>query len=100
MINICINACIFTFGSNSYTVYDAFQKTLSITENHESDINVLAVLVTSDISESLVVAATGEGKFLLKFDGFATLLDEDLIFLFLYEADRQLSTCSLNKVLL
>lgn len=100
MINICINACIFTFGANSYTVYDAFQKTLSITENHESDINVLAVLVTFDISESLVIAATGEGKFLLKFDGFATLLDEDLIFLFLYEADRQLSTCSLNKVLL
>ena len=97
MINICINACIFTFGANSYTVYDAFQKTLSITENHESE-NVLAVLVTSNISESLVVAATGEGKFLLKFDGFATLLDEDLIFLFLYEADRQLFTCSLNKV--
>ena len=56
---------------------------------------MLAVVIVSDISVSVVTAAAGE--LLLIFVGFALLLADDLIFL--YEADTKLPKCSSDKVL-
>ena len=73
----------------------SFKTLVSISKNDESDIKVLGVVVTSDISVS-AVAATEDGELLLILAGFATIFDEDLIFL--YEAYKYLSTCSFDEV--
>ena len=73
----------------------SFKTLLSISKTDEFDIKVLGVVVTSDISVS-AVAATKDGELLLILAGFATIFDEDLIFL--YEADKYLSTCSFDEV--
>ena len=73
----------------------SFKIFVSISENEESEMKVLTVVVVSDISVSVVTAVAGE--FLLIFVGWATSLTDDLIFL--YEADTKLSACSFHKVL-
>ena len=73
----------------------SFKTLASISKNDESDIKVLGVVVTSDISVS-AVAATEDGELLLILAGFATIFDEDLIFL--YEAEKYLSTYSFDEV--
>ena len=73
----------------------SFKTLVSISKNDESDIKVLRVVVTSDISVSTVAAKEDE-ELLLILAGFATIFDEGLIFL--YEADKYLSTCSFDEV--
>ena len=52
----------------------SFKTLVSISKNDESDIKVLEVVVTCDISVS-AVAATGDGELLLILTGFATIFD-------------------------
>ena len=66
-----------------------------INKNEEPSMKMLAVVVVTDISVSVVAAIAGD--LLLIFDGFATSLADHLIFL--YEADTKLSTCSFDKAL-
>ena len=73
----------------------SFKILASISKNEESDMKVLAVVIVSDISVSVVTVAAGE--LLLIFVGCALLLADDLIFL--YEADTKLPKCSSDKVL-
>ena len=73
----------------------SFKILVSTSKNEESDIKLLAVVIISDTSVSVVTAVAGE--LLLISVGFTTSLADDLILL--YEADTKLSTYSFDKVL-